>query len=124
MPKRTTKASPKKTISLHSLLKKELKIRFNKEIQIGRIRLIVITDPIECQGVCTPETEEEYQTAAGPPSPDWFNRLYCNRKTIPRGSIAIHQTLSESAGYEMSIDQICCLGCAAEAGVALLASSR
>jgi len=124
MPKRTNNAPLPKPPSLHTLLKKELKIRFNKEIQIGRIRLIVITEPIECQGVCTPETEEEYQAAAGPPSPDWFNRLYCNRKVISHGSIAIHQTLSESAGYEMSIDQICCLGCATDAGVTLSADSR
>jgi len=123
MPKRTKQASPKKPPSLHSQLKKELKIRFNKEIQIGRIRLVVITEPIECQGVCTPETEDEYQAAAGPPSPDWFNRSYCNRKVIPRGSLAIHQTLSESAGYEMSIDQTCCLNCAAQAGVVLSTNS-
>jgi len=124
MTKRAKKTTSPRAPSLHSLLRKELKIRFNKEIQIGRISLIVVTEPRECEGVCTPETEEEYQAAAGPPSPDWFNRLYCNRRIMPRGTIAIHQTLSENSGFEVGIDQTCCLECAAKAGVVLSASSN
>lgn len=35
-------------VGLHDLLKRELKVRFNRAIQIGRLRLTILTEPTRC----------------------------------------------------------------------------
>lgn len=106
--------------SLHDLLKRELKLKFNKELQLGRLRLVVVSEPIRCEGICTPETEEEYQARPGPPSPDFVVRGFCGPKTIEIGETAVQQTLK--GHFEYPIDQLCCLACAISADVLRIVS--
>lgn len=107
--------------SLHGLLKQELKIRFNRELQIGRLRLTVITEPTKCEGICTPETEDQYQARLGPPSPDFVVRGYCGPKVIGVGETVVKQT--KLSGFDFPIDQTCCLSCALTADVLRIAET-
>jgi len=106
-------------IGLHDLLKRELKVRFNREIQIGRLRLTILTEPTMCEGICTPETDEEYQARPGPPSPDYVVRGFCGPRVIGVGETVVKQTKSQ--GFEYPIDQTCCLSCAITADVVRIA---
>lgn len=102
-------------VALHDLLKRELKLKFNREIQVGQLRLTVLTEPRRCEGICTPETEEEYQASPGPPSPDYVVRGFCGPRTIGVGETVVRQT--KLRGLEFPIDQTCCLSCAITADV-------
>lgn len=102
-------------LSLHDLLKRELGVKFNRETQLGRLRLTVALEPTRCEGICTPETEDEYQARPGPPSPDFVVRRYCGPRTIAVGETVVKQSLLKR--FEYPIDQTCCLACAISANV-------
>lgn len=102
-------------LSLHDLLKRELEIKFNRDLQIGRLRLTVLTKPARCEGICTPETEAEYQARQGPPSPDFVVRGFCGPRNLGVGETVVRQT--KNNGFEYPIDQTCCLACAVAARV-------
>ena len=101
---------------LSSLLKNELQIRYNRELQIGNLTLVVIAEPRKCEGICSEESYEEYMSDDHPPmSPDYVVRRFCRPKTLQFGEIALRQT--KKSGVDFPIDQICCLDCALQSGV-------
>jgi hypothetical protein len=101
--------------SLHSMLKDELGITFDRDLQIGRLRLVVVSSPRNCEGIATPETDEDYANLQMPMSPDYYVRGFCGPRILLFGEIAIHQT--KKAGFDFPLDRICCLHCARQSGV-------
>ena len=116
MAKKAVKRIKSPTPSLHSVLKRELKLRFNEELRIGQLRLFLLSEPYSCEGIATPECEEEYLQASGPPSPDFIVRGSCGGQEMPIGTVMIRQTLAR--GFDFPLDRVCCLSCALQAGVA------
>lgn len=106
--------------SLHALLKSELEVHFNRDLQIGRLQLVVVHSPRNCEGIATPETDEDYRNNEYLFSPDFYIRGFCGPRIIMFGEIAIRQT--KKSGLEYPLDRTCCLRCAREAGVLLLGS--
>jgi hypothetical protein len=105
------------TPSLHSVLKRELKLRFNEELRIGQLRLFLLSEPYSCEGIATPESEEEYLQALGPPSPDFIVRGSCGGQEMPIGTVMIRQTLVR--GFDFPLNRVSCLTCALRAGVVI-----
>lgn len=106
--------------SLHALLKSELDVRFNRDLQIGRLQFVVVRQPQNCEGIATPETDEDYRNNEYPFSPDFYVRGFCGPRILMFGEVAIRQT--KKYGFEYPLDRTCCLRCARDAGVLLLRS--
>lgn len=104
--------------SLHALLKSQLEVRFNRDLQIGRLQFVVVRQPQNCEGIATPETDEDYRNNEYPFSPDFYVRGFCGPRILMFGEVAIRQT--KKYGFEYPLDRTCCLRCAHEAGVLLL----
>lgn len=102
--------------SLNSLLRKTLGLVASRELTVGRLELIVVLEPRNCEGICTPETDEEYFSEDHAPfSWDYIVRGFCGPKVIGFGEVAVRQT--KMRGVDIPIDRICCLDCAVQSGV-------
>ena len=108
---------------LSSLLGEILRLTSRRELTIGRLEFVVVNEARNCEGICTPETDEEYMAAGHPPvSWDYVVRGFCGPRTIRFGEVAVHQT--KSRGVEYPIDRVCCLDCAIQAGVLVRRSRK
>jgi hypothetical protein len=94
-----------------SLLQRMLQLTSRRELTIGRLKLVVANEARSCEGICTPETDEECLAEDHPPvSWDYVVRGFCGPRMIRFGEIAVHQT--KVRGVEYPIDRVCCLECA------------
>ena len=93
-----------------------LQLKSRREMLIGRIEFVVVRESRNCEGICTPEADEEYMVEDHPPvSWDYLVRGFCGPRVIRFGEVAVHQT--KTRGVEYPIDRVCCLDCAMQAGV-------
>jgi hypothetical protein len=122
MAKKAAKRIKSPTPSLHLVLRRELKLRFNPDLQIGQLRLFLLSEPYRCEGIATPGSEEEYLQAPGPPSPDFIVRGSCGGLEMPIGTVMIRQSLVR--GFDFPLDRVCCLDCAIQFGVVIRTSKK
>lgn len=108
---------------LSSILRNTIQLTSCRELTIGRLEYVVVTEPRSCEGICTPETDEEYMAEGHPPmSWDCVVRGFCGPRTIRFGEVAVRQT--KTRGVEYPIDRVCCLECAIQAGVLVRRSRK
>jgi len=96
------------------MLKKELGIRFDRGLQVGRLQLMVINEGRYCEGVVTPQSEADYRNSDAPMTFEHYVRGFCGPSMLKRGSIAILQTIKEDGEIH---ERVCCLECLVKAGV-------
>lgn len=100
--------------SLHSVLKKELSLRFDRTLTVGKLRLVIMREALQCEGICTPQTDEDYRRSDAPMTSDFYVRGFCGPSIIGENSIAISQTYRDDDG--MLVERVCCLDCALKSG--------
>jgi hypothetical protein len=109
------KYKPASKPTLNSQLKQRLGVRFNSSIKAGRLELDVLIEDQHCEGICTPETDDDYKALTSPMSSDFFVRGFCGPTQLTRGSVVVRQSLRNDDGA--MAERICCLGCAELSGV-------
>ena len=115
------KYKPASKPTLNSQLKQRLGVRFNSSIKAGRLELDVLIEDQHCEGICTPETDDDYKALTSPMSSDFFVRGFCGPSQLPRGSVVVKQTLRTEDG---KVQHLCCLTCAERVGIAIMQGRR
>lgn len=96
------------------MLKKELGLRFVRTLNVGKLRLVIIREALQCEGICTPQNDEDYRVSKAPMTSDFYVRGFCGPSIIKEYSIAVSQSYRDDDGQ--FIERVSCLSCAIKSG--------